>query len=391
MGDKRPIYIPILGVFILVLTIALMTECAARFAFSQRTRIAAKTNYPYEILDEHNRRLWRLRPGYSLTLAELIEVAQRERHVLATKYLKESAAELGFQPKDVLFRINQDGFKGPELDKGHSHFRILTLGDSCTFGSWFDQYSYPRTLERELRQLEWNVEVVNAGVQGYGTEQVLARIEEFKALKPELTTIYIGWNGLADSGALPDNYFRFYTPWLLSAAYKALFPERAALAAYTKPKHLNKADPELRRLDAYVPPFMNGVEQIVQQMQSSGSTVVIVTLPSLLTSKEEPTERALQIGHLPGFTDNPYVLAKMVEQYNADLRNLAMRSNLQVIDLEKWSVTALQPRDAYFTDTVHLSEKGQQAIGKYMAGELLHALHVGYGPAGKRANSPAHR
>ena len=78
----------------------------------------------------------------------------------------------------------------------------------------------------------------------------------------------------------------------------------------------------------------------------------------------------MKIGHLPTFTDNPYVLAKMSEGYNAELRKLATREGLQLIDLDAWSHHALTPRDEYFSDSVHLYEDGQEMIGSYIVGEL---------------------
>lgn len=82
-------------------------------------------------------------------------------------------------------------------------------------------------------------------------------------------------------------------------------------------------------------------------------------------------ERALKVGHLPTFTRNPYVLAMMTQRYNQSLRTLAERRGLVVIDLERWSGAPLRPRDAYFFDSVHLYEKGQEMIGDFLASELL--------------------
>jgi lysophospholipase L1-like esterase len=106
-------------------------------------------------------------------------------------------------------------------------------------------------------------------------------------------------------------------------------------------------------------------------MQSVGSRVVLVTLPGLYIMEEHFSDRALKIGHLPTFTANPYVLAKLTAQYNIALRTLAARHGLQLIDLEEWSTAAFQPRDMFFTDAVHLTEDGQEMIGKYMAQELI--------------------
>lgn len=366
-----PRYIPLMAIVLLLVLLSTLGEGIARLAFHGRKFVAAGNLNEYEVQDSKDRKLWRLRPGYAQTFEQVIVAKQNSGRDLGVEYLKQRAPKLGIRPQDIVFRINEDGFKGPELDKSHSRLRILTLGDSCTFGSLFDAWSYPRVLERELRQLGWKVEVVNGGVQGYSPKQVLARIEEFKALKPEITTVYIGWNAIFSYDALPNRGFRFYTPWLVRTAYARLFPHRAALSLYNRPRHADKNDPELKQLDGYVPPFMKDVELIIRQMQSSGSKVVLVTLPGLYTTKEEPSARSLQIGHLPGFTKNPYVLAKMAEEYNSALKRLARQYGLQVIDLAEWSDAALYPRDAYFFDSVHLYEEGEELVGKYMAQLLV--------------------
>ena len=51
-------------------------------------------------------------------------------------------------------------------------------------------------------------------------------------------------------------------------------------------------------------------------MQAAGSRVVILTLPGLYQTDRDPSPRALEIGHLPTFTDNPFVLARMAELYS---------------------------------------------------------------------------
>ena len=358
----------VLARMLLLLFLLAMFEGAARLVFHFKGAFHSKLN-EYQMVDPANHRLWILRPGYRQTLNGLVAEKQRTSHTLAVDYLAQRGAQLGVHPEDVLFQVDRDGFKGPEIDKRHSRVRILTLGVSCTFGSWFDQYSYPRALERELKSSGRDVEVINAGVEGYSPAQVLERINEFKALRPEITTIYIGWNALFSDDALPDG-FHYYTWMLLERSYERLFPYRAARESYQRPKHPNRNDPELVRLEGYVPPFMKEVQQIIREMQTTGSKVVLITIPGLFTTQEEPTARSLQIGHLPRYTSNPFVLARMAERYNAGLRAMAQQSGLQVIDLEKWSTVALQPRDKYFFDSVHLYEEGQAMIGKEIAAEL---------------------
>ena len=224
-----------------------------------------------------------------------------------------------------------DGFKGPDIDKTHSRVRILTIGDSCTFGTMFDDYSYPRALERELGRLGKSVEVVNAGVEGYGPANVLGRIEEFKALRPEITTIYIGWNALY---AEPESYGAEYylkSVRLFRKAYgkvreKIFGRTEMALEAYSKPKHIQRDAPEVSALDGFTPPFMTDLETIVKEMRVAGSEVVLLTLPGLFVMDEEPSPQALKVGHLPTFTDNPYVLAKISEEYNKTASPISQKS-----------------------------------------------------------------
>ena len=362
---------------------AVTLELGARAAFLVKDRIqplvsiAPSSFDEYKIRDPGQSWNWRLKSGFSLTLQQAVQAKKRTGRVLAEQYLIERAAHLGITDDSLLLSINGDGFKGPEIDQRHSKIRILTLGDSCTFGTLFDKFSYPRTLEQELRVRERDVEVINGGVEGYGPKNVLARIAEYKALRPEMTTIYLGWNALYDESEWEQRHQRLYAAKLVRKAYQKLLPGNEttkALALYGKPKRVNRHAEEVKDLEDYVPSFMHDVEAIVKELQSVGSRVVILTIPGLYSMDEEPSEKALKIGHLPEFTDNPFVLAKMSLRYNRELRDLAQRYHLYGVDLEEWSKTALRPRDSYFFDSVHLYEEGQVLLGQFLAEQLLPLL-----------------
>ncbi|MGH9197055.1 MAG: SGNH/GDSL hydrolase family protein, partial [Acidimicrobiia bacterium] len=267
-------------------------------------------------------------------------------------------------------------------DKSHTRPRVLTIGDSCTFGT-IESRSYPRVLERELSRMGHFVEVVNAGVEAYAPKQVLMRIDEYRSLRPEITTVYIGWNALFNEteafGGIYTGDGWFCTPRLFSLAYAGFHTllrgsQANALDAYRKRKVPRRDSHELNALDNYVPAFLDDVERIVDGMRSVQSRIVLITLPGLYILDEEPSERALEIGHLPIFTNNPYVLAKMTTRYNVALRQLARRHEVTLIDLDQWSRRALHPRDRYFFDSVHLYEEGQELIGAHLAEQLLPLL-----------------
>jgi hypothetical protein len=173
-------------VVIVLAAVALVVEGSARLFFAIKEQLQVKIVNEYEIPDPVQPWNWRPKPGYAGTIDQIIRGKKKDNKVLAEALLEERLSKLKVPRDEVVMRINEDGFKGPDIDKAHSRVRILTIGDSCTFGTMFDEYSYPRTLERELRRLGKSVEVINAGVEGYGPSNVLARIEEFKALRPEL-------------------------------------------------------------------------------------------------------------------------------------------------------------------------------------------------------------
>lgn len=334
---------------------------------------------PYETVDPQNTSTWRLRPGCTLTLRQVMEAKRQGGHDLAVRYLQERAKRLGVSDDDVVVRVNAAGYRGPEIDPTHARVRILAIGDSCTFGTTVgEQYPYPRVVESALRRMGSDVEVINAGVEGYAPSNVLFRIDELRALRPDITTIYIGWNALFDESFFEKTHGAGkYSAGLglLKDAYERAMqrlgdPQERARAAYAREKHPDPAAPEVAALADYEPWFLRDLERVVAAMQAGGSRVVLITLPGLYVPDEAPTREALAVGYLPRFTDNPYVLARMSDRYNDCLRALAARLGLPLVDLDRWGRTTLEPRAAHFFDSVHLYEESQGLLGEEIARTL---------------------
>ncbi len=328
---------------------------------------------PYEMPSPRGGYHWVLRPGYSATVAELAADKEKAGRTVGAKALESDPATWEGRSEEI-FRVNQDGFKGPEIDRFHSRVRILALGDSVTFG--LGAVSYPRIIEGLLNSGGEIAEVINGGVEGYFPANILYEIDRYKDLEPEIVILYIGWNPLYSDPPWADaleNRFRLI--WLVKKAFLLLTTlsmdnKTYALEMYQRDLRPDRDDRDLDDLETYTPPFMGEIVRIVEEFKSVDSRVVLVTLPGLFTTFEDPSEKALRIGHLPMFTDNPFVLARITESYNSELRALAQRRGLALIDLEEWSEAALQPRDAFFTDSVHLTPKGLRTVGTFMAGRL---------------------
>ncbi len=352
-----------------LLVAAVVFEVAARLLFAVRPPPPLSSLHPYQMPDRAHPWHALLRPGFVETHAEAAEFAQHTGRVLGEEYL----AGLKSDPAQIFVRINRDGFRGPEIDRAHATPRIVTIGDSCTFGM-IESSSYPRVLEETLRRRGIDVEVVNAGVEGYSSRDVLMELGRLKALRPEVTTVYLGWNGFFNEEQV-FGHPTFATVRLIRGVARAVTtrsrnPQAAALAAYTKPKHPDPLAREVTSLDGFVPVFFPEIRQIVREMRSIGSRVVLFTLPGLYEVDRAPTEKMLRTGHLPTYTDNPYVLAKLSARLNELLRRLAAEESVDLIDLEVWSRTALNPRERYFFDSVHLTDEGQAMLGRHIANSL---------------------
>lgn len=77
---------------------------------------------------------------------------------------------------DTPVAINRQGLRGPEAGaKAPGTFRVLTLGDSFTFGVGARQEeTYPAQLQSILRSRGVRAEVLNAGAPGYGVPDAVA-------------------------------------------------------------------------------------------------------------------------------------------------------------------------------------------------------------------------
>lgn len=90
----------------------------------------------------------------------------------------------------ILVKINGDGFRGDALRR--SGRRVVVYGDSCIQGDFSAiENTFVSKLEWELvSRMGAPVESVNAGVDGYGPDQIAVRIEgDLGRLKPNLVVV----------------------------------------------------------------------------------------------------------------------------------------------------------------------------------------------------------
>lgn len=97
-----------------------------------------------------------------------------------------------------LIRINSAGFRGPELDSPRTRPRILVIGDSLVMaGNVAEADTFPVRLAAHLDDA---YEVVNGGLESYGPDQSLLKLErDMPALQPDLVVLVLcATNDLGD-------------------------------------------------------------------------------------------------------------------------------------------------------------------------------------------------
>lgn len=133
---------------------------------------------------------------------------------------------------DVTLRTNSRGLREDEsvvYDKSKDVTRILMVGDSFTLGYTVER---PDTLSQllaaRMRSEGRNVEVINAGTEGYSTDQeVLWLMTEGVKYKPDVVVLQMYENDIYWNGR--DRYLRYPKPKL-----KGELPPRVALKGVEK-------------------------------------------------------------------------------------------------------------------------------------------------------------
>jgi len=284
------------------------------------------------------------------------------------------------------FHINSKGFVGPEFADRPAPgvYRIIALGDSCTFATGFWQIGYPFQLERQLNKDAGSrrFEVINAGIEGYNSTFALARIrDELLRYQPNLVIIYIGWNDLMKTD--PANAARVDEhAWLaelldrsyLIRAYKKL------LFVNLRPLVFRPAVEDSRTttaFDHFVPVrYRTNLEGMVQLLTKQGVKPLLVTLPTVVQPRMTSQELRRANVFFPYFAGAYGVapLLSLSRAYNRTIIGVGREQSAEVVDLADY-FERTKDTTPYFWDTMHPNEQGGRVIAELLA-ERLRALQA---------------
>ncbi len=151
---------------VIVVTLGCMAELAAR-TIGAEVPAWRLVDAEGVVMTGHETRLWGLSPGVK-------------------------------QNGDEKATINTLGLRGeaPAMPKPAGRTRVLVLGDSTWFGHGVpDDRTFPAQLEARLRADGLDVDVINAGIPGYSTEQTRILLDEVGwGLEPDMLLIGSLWS-----------------------------------------------------------------------------------------------------------------------------------------------------------------------------------------------------
>lgn len=287
------------------------------------------------------------------------------------------------------FWINSRGFVGPEFEERAAPgvYRIIAVGDSCTFttGAW--RIGYPSVLERSLNgePASRRFEVINAGIEGYNSSFALDRIrQELLRYRPRLVIVYVGWNDLMKmdpASPAPADRYRLLAQlmnesYLIKAYKKLIFMDlRPRLSRPTF-----SSDPaDVHAYDAFVPAeYRANLEQIVRVLREHDVKPMLVTLPTVVRAGMtlDDLRRANVFFPYFGGANDVSRFLSLHRAYNRTIREVAAREQVPVVDMAA-EFESLATTTEYFWDTMHPNAKGNALIAASLAGRLRELERAG--------------
>ncbi len=306
--------------------------------------------------------------------------APAERFDLATQTFELRPGSYRTQNPELTV-VNSRGFVGAEFEDPPppGTLRIVTVGDSCTFGAGTLRGTYAALLAEQLAldSGEQRFQVVNAGIEGLNSELALRRLESrVVPLKPDLVTIYIGWNDLMKfdpDGQVESPRLALIARWLdrlwtVKGLRKLLFYNlRPRLAP-------PRTGPESRthRYADYRPAvYEKNLHTMIATARAIPADVVLMTLPSVVSDDmgvEDVRRANVQFPYFRG-ANAVGDFVDLIAAYNHTIRRVAAEEGVPVVDLAL-EIDARPDRRALFLDTMHANEAGREAIADILAREL---------------------
>ncbi|MEX1024958.1 MAG: DUF5989 family protein [Planctomycetota bacterium] len=311
---------------------------------------------------------------------------------------------------DIRFEINEQGLRDDPVarEKPAGTFRVLCLGDSFTLGYTVDrEHLFVDQIERYWRTEERRVEVINAGTEGYSTDQeVLWFLEEGRDYDPDLVLLFpyendVYWNGQQQYTRYPKPRFTargaieargLMDPGPLPVVMKVALGQFAAkilVPLLLEPDPTRDAfqpagtDVWVRR--EFAPLFHDTPEFLIdaqartkgalaalkRETNELGARLIVVPIPS--ESAIHPAEKErFRAAHLDGLADELWSPDRPVDFFRDSARELGLEV---VAARAALRAAAADGDELYFRDEWHFTPAGNATFARALV-DGLEALDV---------------
>ena len=320
------------------------------------------------------------------------ELGEQSLKTNAINFILQSDPILGFVLKPGLAAagINIDGFAQRQIvpiGRDVPAIRIVAMGESTTHGHSVDTGNYPlylRHLVAELAAQGKPVEMINAGVSGWMSDQVALWAEhKVAAYRPDLVVFYAGWNDFqsydpyraAPTESIFDkafgNPFRIESDFAVKTVLFAVAGYEAALAWLAPPR----APPALPRADGYAASADENYRFLFKNLDRAvaafkkinpGTRFAVSTLVGRWPDELQADYETI-LGRTWWMTQRSLdqaAAALTLQRLNQAIRDYARQRELVLIDAE----LAYAPLDRSMmqTDFAHMTDTGYELLANVM-------------------------
>ncbi len=257
--------------------------------------------------------------------------------------------------------INSLGFRGKEFDLGprrNREQRIITLGDSCTFG-WnikVQEETWPWKVAAKVTEKFAIPSVTyNLGQPGYSTTQGRMVFESwFDRIDPDVVVLYFGWNDVRESPLLTDAQ----TIQALKVVNSTWVTVLRSLRFYLLFEH-----------------WVSGVfkARVARSREGRGgaSGFVRVPLPEMIGNLEAMYRKSTQAGAKVVIILPPWAqAAPWVGKLHNDEIKKVFEGRAAMPALAKIQHTSPGAADYYVEDFYHPNQRGSEYIAEELASEI---------------------
>lgn len=298
------------------------------------------------------------------------------------------------QEKRVQFTVNSLGFRGSEFnpEEKSARLRIFCTGGSTTAcDSNHDDETWPHQLEEELKKAGYDVEVINAGVQGWFSFPEVKRFEEeISKYQADILLMHQGWNEEFEYSSL--NLGKKWHPQVARNAIEENFlycqPSRflsqdkilslhLLLRYYFKQfvfkKNMSFLNPKrwgVLALKEYILGWYDNMVRIARLAQQENISVYTLDYPGLVSLSDSKEERQVYIDNsrLDSWYANYQAISK--ERITETLKTMcSVIPNLDVCT--DFKEVSGEKRLELFHDEIHMTPKGNKMLAECIAKKLI--------------------